>query len=252
MEVRLKALRQAIMEKREARRMLEQAKARSCPRQPKVPTASRSCLRVRGHGIPRAAGLRGLECSRAFLACPSRHQGSIRVLCRVRPPTGDEGTDPRKAAAMVQVNTSQDTTEVVLVDPRNAHGEKTIEFDGVFFSDMNQQAVYDKLATLSNVVLDGSNAALVAFGPAGAGKTHSMSGTDFERGLNESFGRGLLKALGELGDMFDSWSLTVRACAACDLIPSPRAAARSLARCNHASAMTPPSCAVARSWQTVS
>lgn len=133
------------------------------------------------------------------------------MLCRVRPPMGDEGADPRKAASMVQVNTSADSTEVVLTDPRNAHAEKAIEYDGVFFSDMNQQAVFDKLASLTNVVLDGSNAALVAYGPAGAGKTHSMSGTDFERGLNESFGRGLLKALGEMGDMFDSWSLTVSA-----------------------------------------
>lgn len=41
-------------------------------------------------------------------------------------------------------------------------------------------------------------------------RVSAQNGTDFERGLNEYFGRGLLKALGEMGDLFDSWSLDVR------------------------------------------
>lgn len=174
MELRVAALRKAIMEKREARRMLVLAKARhGHPTDPDTLTngTPSGATTTPAHVYEWTVRVPPLTVSHPPASIP---QGSIRVMCRVRPPTGDEASDPRARAQMVQVNTATDSSDVVLTDPRNAHGEKTIEFDGIFAADLNQQSVYDKLASLANVAMDGSNAAVFAYGPKGAGKTHSM------------------------------------------------------------------------------
>ncbi|KAJ1067862.1 hypothetical protein K5549_016516, partial [Capra hircus] len=91
-------------------------------------------------------------------------------------------------------------------DPLRTHRsrEKTFIFDVVFDQHASQEDVY--LATTQQLVegvVSGYNATVFAYGPSGAGKTHTMLGMDTEPGIYLQTLSGLFQAIEETRDSTD-------------------------------------------------
>ncbi|KAG5195480.1 hypothetical protein MJG53_018412 [Ovis ammon polii x Ovis aries] len=91
-------------------------------------------------------------------------------------------------------------------DPLRTHRsrEKTFIFDVVFDQHASQEDVY--LATTQQLVegvVSGYNATVFAYGPSGAGKTHTMLGMDTEPGIYLQTLSGLFQAIEEARDSTD-------------------------------------------------
>jgi kinesin family protein C2/C3 len=104
-------------------------------------------------------------------------QGNIRVFCRVRPLRAQEvlemkdGTDdPRNLIDFV------DDEHMVF-----SGGEFT--FDKVFDQSSDQKAVYSQVSSAVATSLDGCSVCIFAYGQTSSGKTYTMEGTDYEKGV---------------------------------------------------------------------
>ncbi|VTJ60175.1 Hypothetical predicted protein [Marmota monax] len=116
-------------------------------------------------------------------------------------------------AGITEVSTSNAQEVVVLMDPNEdpedplrAHRsrERTFIFDTVFDQHASQEDVY--CATIQHLVegvISGYNATVFAYGPSGAGKTHTMLGMDAEPGIYLQTLTDLFQAIEKTRDNMD-------------------------------------------------
>eukprot|EP00736_Rhodelphis_marinus_P012093 Rmarinus@m.19927 len=115
---------------------------------------------------------------------PVADTSQVRVAVRVRP-LPDESLRKKPIVRVVQDKI------VVVLDPteydvniRQRTREKQYAFDVAFCQDSSQHQVYEQSAkNVIDGVLSGQNATVFAYGATGAGKTHTMLGTDDQPGV---------------------------------------------------------------------
>jgi len=109
-------------------------------------------------------------------------KGSVRVFCRVRPMNAkeeaeEEGTVVAKLDDMHLELTIQGYTYTA-----GAKEKEVFSFDSVLFPG-TQEEVFEDCRDLIRSVLDGYNITVFSYGQTGAGKTHTMYGTETSPGL---------------------------------------------------------------------
>lgn len=101
-------------------------------------------------------------------------KGAIRVFCRFRPmvsrETGEEMAVQQVDAFTVELK-------------KNGEGGKTFGFDSVFNGDCTQEDIFADCGDLVQSAVDGYNVTIFAYGQTGAGKTHTMYGSNDNPGL---------------------------------------------------------------------
>ncbi|KAG6578207.1 Kinesin-like protein [Phytophthora cinnamomi] len=118
-------------------------------------------------------------------------QGNIRVLCRVRPLPGvgagvgssgeeSDAASPDKRRKRVQVESAH---ELSVFSPVDGALYKSFSFARVFHEQQSQLAVFKEVAPLVRAAVAGRHACVFAYGQTGAGKTHTVQGSDADRGL---------------------------------------------------------------------
>eukprot|EP00798_Chlamydomonas_sp_ICE-L_P020873 gene20873-27714_t len=106
------------------------------------------------------------------------------------------------------LNCDVDGDELAIYE-QGKSGRKLFKFDRVFDSNSTQEAVYGDAKQLIRSVLDGYNVCIFAYGQTGAGKTHTMSGTN----VNDEEGRGInYRALDDLFNLREKRSEEVEYC----------------------------------------
>ena len=108
-------------------------------------------------------------------------RGNIRVFVRVRPVSAREAS--KGLAACVQLP-KQDAIALSLPDDAGVPAGKPLEFDRVFAPKDAQTSIFDECQPLVTSVLDGYNVCIFAYGQTGAGKTHTMQGSDTDPGIS--------------------------------------------------------------------
>lgn len=117
-------------------------------------------------------------------------KGNIRVYCRVRPQFEHEGpaiTD-FPDDFLIRINTS-----FLGVDAGSTQ-KKEFEFDRVYGPHVGQGDFFQDVQPFVQSALDGYNACIFAYGQSGSGKTHTMEGSNSDRGV-------FLRAFEELFDL---------------------------------------------------
>jgi len=108
-------------------------------------------------------------------------KGNIRVFCRVRPPVGEEKTDPN-VLSHITFNDGDDKEISLVQASESASGSKTVTkafpfaFDKVFKPSSTQGEVFDEISQLVQSALDGYKVCIFAYGQTGSGKTYTMEG----------------------------------------------------------------------------
>lgn len=100
-------------------------------------------------------------------------KGSIRVMCRIRPTTPDEGE------AVVTLPTPTD----VVVNQPGRDGRRSFAFDHAFGPSSNQADVFEEVEPVVESVLEGFNVCIFAYGQTGSGKTFTMGGVSNDEEL---------------------------------------------------------------------
>ncbi|CAL0312999.1 unnamed protein product [Lupinus luteus] len=110
------------------------------------------------------------------LAEKTRKLGNIRVFCRTRPLFEDEGPSIVEFPDdyTIRVNTGDES----LSNPK-----KDYEFDRVYGPHVGQAELFSDVQPLVQSALDGYNVSIFAYGQANSGKTHTMEGSSYDRGL---------------------------------------------------------------------
>jgi len=98
-------------------------------------------------------------------------KGKVRVLVRIRPGKDTPAAIGKEDELTVAYKRAEES------EPRR------LTFDGVLGAKVDQTGVYARVAPLVQGALDGYNCCLVAYGQTGAGKTHSLFGTDNQPGV---------------------------------------------------------------------
>lgn len=103
-------------------------------------------------------------------------QGSIKVFCRVRPLFEDEGPSIVEFPddVTVRINTADDNV---------ANPKKDFELDRVYGPHVGQVELFSDVQPFVQSAFDGYNVAIFAYGQAHSGKTHTMEGSNHDRGL---------------------------------------------------------------------
>lgn len=103
-------------------------------------------------------------------------QGSIKVFCRVRPLFEDEGPSIVEFPddVTVRINTADDSV---------ANPKKDFELDRVYGPHVGQVELFSDVQPFVQSAFDGYNVAIFAYGQAQSGKTHTMEGSNHDRGL---------------------------------------------------------------------
>ncbi|KAK7386730.1 hypothetical protein VNO78_27065 [Psophocarpus tetragonolobus] len=103
-------------------------------------------------------------------------KGNIRVFCRTRPLFEDEGPSVVEFPDdyTVRVNTGDESL---------ANGKKDFEFDRVYGPHVGQAELFNDVQPLVQSALDGYNVSIFAYGQTHSGKTHTMEGSSYDRGL---------------------------------------------------------------------
>ena len=101
---------------------------------------------------------------------------AIKVVVRVRPPNAKEIQDKR-----VIITAAKEVQGIIEVrDPAGEPGRppKQFAYDAVFSPSTSQRRVYDvSAAPIVQSVLEGYNGTIICYGQTGAGKTHTMEGS---------------------------------------------------------------------------
>ncbi|KAM5125419.1 kinesin-like protein KIFC3 [Mantella aurantiaca] len=127
-----------------------------------------------------------------------RLRGNIRVLTRVRPITGEDGTGP---GAENVVTFDPDDDGILHVTHKGK--SMSFEMDKIFTPRATQEEVFAEVSPLITSCLDGYNVCILAYGQTGSGKTYSMEGPACDPGINR---RSLGSLLSEVGRRSDSWN----------------------------------------------
>ncbi|KAL3323568.1 hypothetical protein AABB24_037956 [Solanum stoloniferum] len=103
-------------------------------------------------------------------------QGSIKVFCRVRPLFEDEGPSIVEFPddVTVRINTADDNVD---------NPKKDFELDRVYGPHVGQVELFSDVQPFVQSAFDGYNVAIFAYGQAHSGKTHTMEGSNHDRGL---------------------------------------------------------------------
>ncbi|XP_054401602.1 kinesin-like protein KIF19 [Pongo abelii] len=148
----------------------------------------------------------GPEGEEALCSCPGGDR--LQVALRIRPLNDAE---LEEGAAVIAHKVGDQM--VVLMDPgedpedvarTHRSRERTFIFDRVFDQHASQEDVYG--ATIQHLVegvISGYNVTVFAYGPSGAGKTHTMLGVDAEPGIYLQTLTDLFQAIEETQDTTD-------------------------------------------------
>ncbi|XP_043937456.1 kinesin-like protein KIFC3 isoform X2 [Protopterus annectens] len=130
-----------------------------------------------------------------------RLKGNIRVFCRVRPKTKEDGEGED---AMNVVNFDQDDDAILYV----LHKGKPIPFemDKVFPPETSQEDIFKEVEDLITSSIDGYNVCIFAYGQTGSGKTYTMEGTAEHPGINQ---RALRLLFSEVEKKVSDWKYTI-------------------------------------------
>ncbi|KAE9613327.1 putative minus-end-directed kinesin ATPase [Lupinus albus] len=103
-------------------------------------------------------------------------KGNIRVFCRTRPLFEDEGPSVVEFPddCTIRVNTG---------DVSLSNSKKDFEFDRVYGPHVGQAELFSDVQPMVQSALDGYNVSLFAYGQTHSGKTHTMEGSSYDRGL---------------------------------------------------------------------
>ncbi|XP_068466080.1 kinesin-like protein KIN-14B isoform X2 [Phaseolus vulgaris] len=103
-------------------------------------------------------------------------KGNIRVFCRARPLFEDEGPSVVEFpdGYTISVNTG---------DESSSNAKKDFEFDRVYGPHVGQAELFSDVQPLVQSALDGYNVSILAYGQTLSGKTHTMEGSSYDRGL---------------------------------------------------------------------
>ncbi|XP_061352190.1 kinesin-like protein KIN-14B isoform X1 [Gastrolobium bilobum] len=103
-------------------------------------------------------------------------KGNIRVFCRTRPLFEDEGPSVVEFPDdyTIRVNTG---------DKSLSNSKKDFELDRVYGPHVGQAELFSDVQPMVQSALDGYNVSLFAYGQTHSGKTHTMEGSSYDRGL---------------------------------------------------------------------
>ncbi|XP_057422184.1 kinesin-like protein KIN-14B [Lotus japonicus] len=103
-------------------------------------------------------------------------KGNIRVSCRTRPLFEDEGPSVVEFPDdyTIRVNTGDESL---------SNSKKDFEFDRVYGPHVGQAELFTDVQPLVQSALDGYNVSIFAYGQTHSGKTHTMEGSSYDRGL---------------------------------------------------------------------
>ncbi|KAF7829290.1 kinesin-like protein KIN-14B [Senna tora] len=103
-------------------------------------------------------------------------KGNIRVFCRARPLFEDEGPSAVEFPDdySIRVHTGDESLSL---------SKKDFEFDRVYGPQVGQAELFSDVQPLVQSALDGYNVSLFAYGQTNSGKTHTMEGSSYDRGL---------------------------------------------------------------------
>jgi kinesin family protein C2/C3 len=105
-------------------------------------------------------------------------RGNIRVYCRVRP-CGVGAADDSPSV----IQTDEEEGRLAAYSSKHSKWNE-FQFDRVFGEESNQEHIYRETKPLIRSVLDGYSVCIFAYGQTGAGKTHTMTGTSADPGIN--------------------------------------------------------------------
>ncbi|KAL5177471.1 Kinesin-like protein KIN-14A [Glycine soja] len=103
-------------------------------------------------------------------------KGNIRVFCRTRPLFEDEGPSVIEFPDdyTICVNTGDESL---------SNAKKDFKFDRVYGPHVGQAELFSDVQPLVQSALDGYNVSIFAYGQTHSGKTHTMEGSSYDRGL---------------------------------------------------------------------
>jgi len=104
----------------------------------------------------------------------------VKVFVRLRPLLSKETDNEMPDRCAKKISDKQ----LQLWNYRNPKNEALeYEFDNVFDSDAKQSEIYAHVKSIVPNILNGQNATIFGYGPTGAGKTHTIVGTQEQPGL---------------------------------------------------------------------
>ncbi|XWS41648.1 hypothetical protein CRYUN_Cryun17cG0100400 [Craigia yunnanensis] len=103
-------------------------------------------------------------------------KGNIKVFCRTRPLFEDEGPSIVEFPddCTIRINAGED----MIANPK-----KDFEFDRVYGPHVGQAELFSDVQPFVQSALDGYNVSIFAYGQTWSGKTHTMEGSNHDRGL---------------------------------------------------------------------
>ena len=106
-------------------------------------------------------------------------KGNVRVFCRIRPLLKSNKSESNSVVSAVQDGEEAGRAlEIICPGKESKREQKQVfAFDTVFPPEATQETVFDEVTALVQSALDGYKVCLFAYGQTGAGKTHTMIGT---------------------------------------------------------------------------
>ncbi|XP_041379423.1 kinesin-like protein KIF22 [Gigantopelta aegis] len=129
-----------------------------------------------------------------------KKQSKVKVIVRVRPSLNDDA----------KICVSTDANSVEIFNHRNVNENIKYEFCSVFNSSSTQQEIYFQcVKDIIPNALRGENLSIFAYGPTGAGKTHTMLGSPSDPGIITRVINGLFKIIAENSDSVAQYKYSV-------------------------------------------
>ena len=112
-------------------------------------------------------------------------KGKVRVLVRIRPPraSADGGAVPSPPRSVRDDGTVAAVDDGTVEVTTTGLGAKHFKYYRVFQPETTQESVFDEVRPLVKSAVDGFNVSILAYGQTGAGKTHTITGTDAMPGV---------------------------------------------------------------------
>lgn len=110
-------------------------------------------------------------------------KGAIRVYARVRPPSAAEARDGVAVRRVDAFSLEAENAGAALTPSSKRRECRSFSFDSVFDEHSTQEDVFSECSGLVSSAVDGFNVTIFAYGQTGAGKTHTMFGSDEAPGV---------------------------------------------------------------------